>query len=131
MTKSVQALSLPESATSALDTETFAHDLTLLCDEAKGTDIVTLRVLELVQYTDWFVICSARSDRHARAIYEHLRENARIKPMSVEGIDAAQWILVDYGNVVVHIFYEPVREFYALERLWSEAPRLAVELSPA
>ncbi len=131
LTKTAHAVSLADSALPTLDTEDFARKLLDLCDEAKGSEIVSLRVLELVQYTDWFVICSARSDRHARAIYEHLREHAGIKPLSVEGVDAAQWILVDYGHVVVHIFYEPVREFYALERLWTEAPRLAFEASPA
>ncbi|TNF32591.1 MAG: ribosome silencing factor [Deltaproteobacteria bacterium] len=101
-----------------------------LAIQAKGLDVAVLRVLELVQYTDWFIVASGRSDRHVRAIREHiqdaLREAGR-KPLSVEGIEHNQWVLLDYGDVVVHIFYEPVREFYELERLWQDAPRLEIK----
>ena len=110
-----------------LDTEPLARDVAAIAANAKGIDIEVLRVLELVEYTDWFVICSARSDRHARAIYDLIWDELSLegkKPMSSEGVEAGQWILADYGSVVVHIFYEPVREFYALERLWADAPRL-------
>ncbi len=110
-----------------LETEALAREIAAIAAEGKALDIEVLRVLELVSYTDWFVICGARSDRHARAIYDQIWDamNVRgLKPLSSEGVDAAQWVLVDYGSVVVHIFYEPVREFYALERLWADAPRL-------
>jgi len=110
-----------------LDTEALAREIALLARDAKAEDVTVLRVLELVQYTDWFVVCSARSDRHARAIYDEIWDTMNfkgLKPISSEGVDAGQWVLADYGSVVVHIFYEPVREFYALERLWSDAPRL-------
>jgi ribosome-associated protein len=111
-----------------LDTEPLARDIAAVAANAKAMDIEVLRVLELVEYTDWFVICSARSDRHARAIYDLIWDELALegnKPMSSEGVEAGQWILADYGSVVVHIFYEPVREFYSLERLWADAPRLA------
>ena len=110
-----------------LDTEGLAREMALIARDAKATDVAVLRVLELVQYTDWFVVCSARSDRHARAIYDAIWDAMSfkgLKPLSAEGVDAGQWVLADYGSVVVHIFYEPVRDFYALERLWSDAPRL-------
>jgi ribosome-associated protein len=115
-----------------LETEALARDIAAIARNAKAMEIEVLRVLELVEYTDWFVICSARSDRHARAIYDLVwDELARdgTKPMSSEGVEAGQWILADYGSVVVHIFYEPVRDFYALERLWADAPRLT-DLAP-
>ncbi len=111
----------------ALETEALARDIAAICANAKAIDIEVLRVLELVEYTDYFVICSARSDRHARAIYDLIWDELSLegqKPLSAEGVEAGQWILADYGSVVVHIFYEPVREFYALERLWADAPRL-------
>lgn len=115
----------------ALDTEPLAREIARLVTDSKGLEVVAMRVLELVEYTDYFVVCSARSDRHARAIYDHLWDELAKegkKPLSSEGVEAAQWILVDYGSVVVHIFFEPVREFYGLERLWADAPRL--ELPP-
>ncbi|MCC6621050.1 MAG: ribosome silencing factor [Deltaproteobacteria bacterium] len=118
------------TAPDALDTtqsEQLARKIASLCDEAKAQDVQVLRVLELVAYTDWFVVCTGRSDRHVRAIHDLIWDELardKVKPLAVEGTDAAQWILMDYGSVVVHVFYEPVREFYALERLWSEAPRL-------
>jgi ribosome-associated protein len=120
---------VPENETPLpdLDTEALAREIALLARDAKAEGVAVLRVLELVQYTDWFVVCSARSDRHARAIYDEIWDAMSfkgLKPISSEGVDAGQWVLADYGSVVVHIFYEPVREFYALERLWSDAPRL-------
>lgn len=111
------------------EAEALVRRLAAICVDAKAVDVRAMRVLELVQYTDFFLICTGRSDRHVRAIYEALKDEtlkARIKPLSVEGIDAGQWICCDYGSVVVHIFYEPVREFYALERLWSDAPELTL-----
>jgi ribosome-associated protein len=111
----------------AAESEPLARAIAAVADEAKAVDIRVLRVLELVQYTDWFVVCTGRSDRHVRAIYEALKDamtRQKVKPLSVEGVEAGQWICCDYGSVVVHIFYEPVREFYGLERLWSDAPRL-------
>lgn len=116
-----------QSALEPLETEALAREIATIASDAKAIDVAVLRVLELVNYTDWFVICSARSDRHARAIYDLIWDalNAKgLKPLSSEGVDAAQWVLADYGSVVVHIFYEPVRDFYALERLWADAPRL-------
>jgi len=113
-----------------LETQALAEQIARLAIQAKGLDVQVLRVLELVQYTDWFIVVSGRSDRHVKAIREHiqdaLREGGR-KPLSVEGIEHSQWVLLDYGDVVVHVFYEPVREFYELERLWQEAPRLEIQ----
>ncbi|MCB9732896.1 MAG: ribosome silencing factor [Deltaproteobacteria bacterium] len=109
-----------------------AERIARLAAQAKATEISVLRVFELVQYTDWFVIVTGRSDRHVRAIREHIQDALResgTRPLSVEGTDHNQWVLVDYGDVVVHIFYEPVRAFYELERLWNEAPRLELDLS--
>lgn len=113
----------------AAESEPMARAIAAVALEAKAVDIRVLRVVELVQYTDWFVICTGRSDRHVRSIYETLKDSMskeKIKPLSIEGVDAGQWICCDYGSVVVHIFYEPVRDFYALERLWSDAPRLDI-----
>lgn len=121
---------LDAAAQDLIESEALARTIVSICADAKAVDIRVMRVLELVQYTDWFVVCTGRSDRHVRAIYDALKDEtlkAGIKPLSVEGVDAGQWICGDYGSVVVHIFYEPVRDFYALERLWSDAPRLEID----
>jgi len=89
-----------------------------------------LKVKELSAFTDYFLICSGASDRQVQAIATSIREKMKkngMLPLGVEGESHGQWILMDYDDVVVHIFYEPVREFYDIERLWSEAPRMEVD----
>ena len=105
----------------------------VLCAEAaldkKGTDLVVLDVREHTSIADYFVIVSGRSDTQVRSIAEHVEEVCRksgYRPLAVEGLRHGQWVLLDFGDVVVHVFYAPVREFYDLERLWSEAPRRAL-----
>ncbi|MCB9727756.1 MAG: ribosome silencing factor [Deltaproteobacteria bacterium] len=116
---------LPELASREL-----AERIAALAWEKKAEDVRVLRVRELVQYTDWFVVMSATSDRHAAALRQHiersLRTDAAEKPMAVEGGEQNQWVVMDYSDVVVHIFYEPVRAYYELERLWREAPELTL-----
>ncbi len=106
-------------------------DRALACTRAaldrKAYDLVVLEVGRQSSIADYFVICSGRSDTQVQAIAEAIeqevgREGA--KPISLEGMQRGQWVLMDYGDVVVHIFYVPVREFYDLERLWSRAPRV-------
>jgi ribosome-associated protein len=100
--------------------------------ERKALDLVVLEVKNLSSFTDYFLICSGRSDRQVQALASHLEEKLGgegIHPLGVEGKREGRWILMDYGEVIVHVFYQPVREFYDLERLWSEAPR--VETPPA
>ncbi len=111
-----------------LDTQPLAARVAALVDERKASDIQVLRVRELVSYADWFVICSAASDRQVDAIADHVRATLKAErgtvPLSAEGTRTSQWVVVDYGEVVLHIFFEPVRAFYQLEELWAEAPRL-------
>jgi ribosome-associated protein len=118
---------LPELASREL-----AERIAALAWEKKAEDVRVMRVRELVQYTDWFVVMSATSDRHAAALSQHIERSLRTdeheKPMAIEGAEQNQWVVMDYSDVVVHIFYEPVRAYYELERLWNEAPRL--ELTP-
>ena len=96
--------------------------------ERKGFEVVALRVLEIVQYTDFIVICSATSDRHAVAIADSvekmLREELGETPSGVEGRTYGRWILLDYCDIVVHVFQKSVRDYYQLERLFLDAPRL-------
>ena len=113
-----------------LDTRALAERVAELAWERKALDVRVLRVLELVQYTDWFVIASGRSDRQVAAIRDHIRDELRAegrRVLSIEGSNQNQWVVMDYGDLVVHIFYEPVRAFYELEKLWGEAPELPLE----
>lgn len=97
--------------------------------EKKAKDLVILSVKEISAFADYFIICSGTSDRQVRAIAAAIQENlktADILPLGVEGEAAGQWVLMDYDDVVIHIFLDPVRTFYDLERLWSEAPRMDI-----
>ena len=93
----------------------------------KALNVVALDVGELTSFADVFIICSGRSNRQVSAIAEFIQSELKkhkIKPLSVEGIKDGQWVLMDYGHVVIHVFYEPVREFYDLEGLWVDAGRI-------
>ena len=97
--------------------------------EKKAKELVILNVKEISAFADYFIICSGTSDRQVRAIAAAIQENlktAEILPLGIEGEAAGQWVLMDYDDVIIHIFLEPVRSFYDLERLWSEAPRMDV-----
>ena len=93
----------------------------------KAMGIVVLDVRHLTSVADFFIICSGRSNRQVTAIAEHIHtslKGSRIQPLSVEGKREGHWVLMDYGTVVIHIFYEPVRCFYDLEGLWADARRI-------
>ena len=97
--------------------------------DRKAVDLVALDVSKLTSYADTFIIATATSDRHARAIADSLREAeaaSGAKPLGVEGYDEARWVLIDLGDVIVHVFLEEVREAYDLERLWNDAQPIAV-----
>jgi ribosome-associated protein len=97
--------------------------------EKKAYDLVVLQSEHLSSIADYFIIATGRSDVQvqaiARGIEERMQKNA-VRPLSTEGFNHAHWVVLDYNDVVVHIFYEPAREFYRLERTWADA--VAVEL---
>jgi len=98
--------------------------------EKKSIGIVALDVRGLTSLADAFIICSGRSNRQVSAIAEHVRRvlrEAGIRPLHVEGEKEGHWVLLDYGHVVIHVFYEPVRNFYDLESLWTDAPRIDLQ----
>jgi ribosome-associated protein len=93
----------------------------------KATDLVVLDVRKLSSIADVFIICSGRSNRQVAAIAEHIQVELKkhgITPLSVEGKKEGHWVLLDYGYVIIHVFYEPVRTFYDLEGLWIDAKRI-------
>jgi ribosome-associated protein len=94
--------------------------------DKKAFDLVVLKVGEVSSIADYFVICSTGSERQSLAVTEgieqSLRETIGIKPLLVEGRRPGRWVLLDYGDFVVHVFTEETRGFYRLERLWDDAP---------
>lgn len=95
-------------------------------DAKKGIDIVIQDVSELLKVTDYFVIVTAQNRPQAEAIVEEvekaLREKASCKPIGVEGLETGDWVLLDFGDIVVHVFRPEIRDFYRLETLWGDAP---------
>lgn len=99
------------------------------CNEVKGKEPVVLKVNPGSDVADYFVIVSARSDRQVEGIATKVYEVLGLegcKPNSVEGLDKSHWVVMDYGDVVLHIFYEPLRSHYNLEGLWYKAERVVV-----
>lgn len=107
--------------------EALAREIAGIVDEKGGTDVVALDVRKLVGYTDFLVICTARNERQAKAIYDEvhlqLKREDRL-PARVEGQREAEWVLADYLDCVLHVFTAETREKYRLETLWGEAGRL-------
>ena len=109
-------------------------DIALLCMAAarrkKALDLLLLDVGALSGYADYFLLASGRSTRQAGAIAEGVQQvlkKAGIKPLGQDGVKEGRWALIDFGDVVVHVFHQPVREFYDLESLWADAPRVEVD----
>ena len=100
--------------------------LTRLALEKKACDLVVMDVRGLTSIADYFIICSGRSDRQVQSIAQGLEGNSAehgIRLFAVEGSGRGHWVLMDFSDVIVHIFYEPVRKFYDLDGLWGHAPK--------
>lgn len=100
-------------------------------EDKKAGEVVELDLREVLGYTDWFLICSGNTERQAKAIhdgiFEGLKRDHQLFPRRVEGLASGDWILMDYLDVVVHIFTPATREFYRLEHLWGEAPATRIQ----
>ncbi|MEP7274403.1 MAG: ribosome silencing factor [Acidobacteriota bacterium] len=98
-------------------------------DDKKAKELLVLRVAEITSFTDYFVICSGSSVRQVQAIADAVTEQLKargMRPMHTEGYSNGEWVLIDYGTFVVHVFTETSRRFYDLERLWRDAERVEV-----
>ena len=99
--------------------------------DVKAQDIVELDLRGVLGYTDYFVIATGGTDRQVKAVHDRIHENMKkehgLLPRRVEGVSESRWILMDYLDVIVHIFTPEAREFYRLEQLWGEAPKRIVE----
>ena len=101
-------------------------------DDKKATDLVLLDLSSKTDVCDYFLICTGANPRQVDAIVDEIREkvgaNCGVSPLSCEGREGLSWVLVDYGSVVVHVFRRETREFYRLEALWADAPRVELGL---
>lgn len=98
--------------------------------EKKARRISVLNVKKVSSISDYFIVCSGSSDRQVQAIAAFIEETLKKegkRPLGIEGERIGKWILMDYGDIIIHIFYEPVRDFYDLERLWTDVPRLEID----
>jgi ribosome-associated protein len=101
--------------------------------DKKAVEPVLLDVRDLASYTDHILVVSGRSDRQVQAISDGILEalaKQHIKPLGTEGLKGGQWTLLDFGDLIVHVFYHPVRDFYDLESFWVDAPRVPLEIPP-
>jgi len=99
-----------------------------LADEKKGSDIVIYDLRGLSDVTDYFVIATAQSKLQARAIVAEIERDLKVRgvlKLGQEGVGDTQWILMDYGDVVVHVFSPQLRDYYSLESLWGDAPKVS------
>ncbi|HEY7266877.1 MAG TPA: ribosome silencing factor [Solirubrobacterales bacterium] len=117
-----------------MSSDALARRLAAIADDKGATDLVALDVRTLVSYTDYLVICTARNERQAKAIFDEVHQQLKRDgwlPARVEGVREAEWVLMDYLDAVLHIFTPELRERYRLEVLWGEAGRLELDLSGA
>lgn len=98
-------------------------------EDKKALELVALKLIGITSFADYFVICSGSSKRQVQAIADEIADRLRqekVRPLNIEGYQDAEWILMDYGSMIVHIFSETSRRFYDLERLWRDAEKLEV-----
>ena len=125
---SVKESSAPE-ARGIKDSLWKAQTATKTALDMKALSPVALELIGLVAYTDYFVICSGTSSTHVGAIVDTIEKTLRghrVKPKAIEGRRSAHWVLLDYGDLVVHVFDREARMYYELEKLWLDAPRVEV-----
>jgi ribosome-associated protein len=110
-----------------VDSEALARRIAAIADGKKAVDIVALDMRGLVAYTDFLVICTAGNERQAKAVHDDVYAQLKadgLLPDHVEGVREASWVLMDYLDCVLHVFVPAERDYYRLENLWGEAPRL-------
>lgn len=120
----------PDVEGDVTDTVSLARAAADALADKKGSDIVLLDVGDLIHITDLFVIVTGTSRPHVKTLAEHVEEKLKElgrRPLRDEGLQEAEWVLLDYGDFLVHVFQPAARQYYGLERLWGDAPRVAWE----
>ena len=124
---------IPTPSPIVVDTPTRVREAVAAADGRKAIDLRVLHLEKVSDFTDFFLICTGTSERQVQAIADAVQEKMReeqVRPLHVEGYTRGQWVLLDYGDFVVHIFQEEPRRFYSLERLWGDAPDVTNEFRP-
>ena len=119
-----------QAIVSIVDTPARVREAVAAAEDRKAVDLRVLHLEKVSDFTDFFLICSGTSERQVQAIADAVQERMRegqVRPLHVEGFNRGQWVLLDYGDFVVHIFQEEPRRFYSLERLWGDAPDVTNE----
>ncbi len=114
--------------------EQLAREVAELTWDLKGLNTTVIDLRGIVDYTDFLIITSGTSDRQVQAIARHVSSSLRQQgymPLSSEGMDRGRWALLDFGDIITHVFQETVRHEFDLEGMWADAPRLALEPKPA
>ena len=91
--------------------------------EKKASDLIVLNVTSLTSITDYFLICSANTEPQIKAICDNIRKGTPHKPFHIEGYEKLSWVLLDYIDIIVHVFKTEEREYYNIEKLWADAPK--------
>jgi ribosome-associated protein len=120
-------------APQTLDTRAAVREAVAAVLDTKGDDVRVRELRPVADFTDWFVLASGFNERQVQAIADRVEERLRergLRPLHVEGYTPAQWVLLDYGDLIVHVFLDERRRFYGLERLWGDAPDRTGEFVP-
>ena len=118
------------AASGATDIASKVRSAVAAADDRKAIDLKVLHLEKVTDFTDYFLLCSGTSERQVQAIADAVLERLRAektRPLHMEGYNRGQWVLLDYGDFVVHVFQEEPRHFYALERLWGDAPDVTAQ----
>lgn len=120
-------------ATAAPETRAAVREAVAAVLDTKGEDVRVRSLAGVADFADWFVVASGLNERQVQAIAERVEERLKalgVRPLHVEGYRTGQWILIDYGDFLVHVFLDERRRFYGLERLWSDAADVTAEFLP-
>ncbi|MEC7918463.1 MAG: ribosome silencing factor [Candidatus Neomarinimicrobiota bacterium] len=109
-----------------MKTNPLVKQIVNLAGEKKAEDLVALNVSKITSLSDYFIICSAKNLIQVKAIADNIKDNIKEKPWSTEGYENAHWIILDYVDIVVHVFFEETRNYYDLERIWFDAKTVKI-----
>ena len=112
-----------KSSSNPLGSQNNAHRISELMIEKKAVDIIIIDVREITTLTDFFVVCTSESEPQSRAITDHINQKMKedgVRSWHIEGYEHLDWVLIDFVNIVVHIFSKDTREYYEFERLWAD-----------
>lgn len=117
-----------------MDTLELAKAIAQEAADTKAKDLKLLDLRDLVSYTDYFILATGTSDRHVKSIADRVHMKAKKSlgrlPISYEGFQSGQWVLLDYGDVVLHVFLEDQRKYYGLDAMWADAPVVSIDGQP-